>query len=100
MNKVQNWLNNKVKKINQGKNKNREALELLRNLGFPLPSVRRGLVVMNDISIKRLAEGNGISSVALYAALKTHRANGHGRGKAILADALGLEVEEMFAPVE
>ena len=44
----------RMNKIIQGENRNRAALEGLRELGFSLPKIRKALIDLNEINLKTL----------------------------------------------
>lgn len=76
----------------QGDNPNRQVLTVCRQAGFPEAHIRKALVDLNGINVKKLANGVGVTTV--YGALKGE--NAHQVARVILADALGLRVEELF----
>lgn len=70
------------------------ALEGLQALGFSLSDIRRALVVdLNHVNVGKLAEERAVSAVILYAAIK---GNAGPNPKKILAESIGLQMEEMF----
>lgn len=75
-------------------NRNRAAFLCLRELGFSLPAVRGGLIKMNGITVAHLAKDKDITAPSIYAAAYGIRQNMTGR--AILAEALGIDVKELF----
>ena len=90
---IQNIINNRLNKIIQGEsNRNRAAMNCLKELGYPLISIRKSLIDLNEIRIPSLA--NGVSAPCLYNTLNGTRHN--HQAKEILADSVGLEVKEMF----
>ena len=98
---IRTFLNNKLKKIKQAKNRNRAAVECLRELGFPLSAIRKSLVTINELKINDLAEEYKVSPVTIYEALKARKSNnGKSAGMQILAEALGVEVKEIYPPAE
>ena len=91
---IQHITDNKLYKIIQVKNnRNRAALRTLRRLGFSLPDVRRALIILNNVKVQELGNGE-VSSPTLYSTLKGARGNGPARN--ILAASLGLEVKDLF----
>lgn len=74
-------------------NRNRAALAALRNLGFPMPVIRRALLNLNGLKVKGLADGK-VSPATLSNTLKAVRAN--KTAQAIVAEALDLKVTEIF----
>lgn len=77
----------------QGDNPNRPVLTLCRHVGFSEENIRRALVDLNGINIRKLANGVGVTT--LYGAIKG--TNKHPGARILLADALGLRVEELFS---
>lgn len=78
--------------IVQADNPNRPVLTVCRHVGFPEANIRKALVDLNGINVKKLANGVGVTTV--YGALKGE--NAHQGARIVLADALGLQVEELF----
>ena len=76
----------------QHDNPNRPVLTLCRHVGFSEPNIRKALVELNGIKVRALANGVGVTT--LYGVIKGE--NTHAGARIILADALGLRVEELF----
>ena len=74
-------------------NRNRQALEGLRGLGYDPRAVRYALIRLNDVKIDDLA-GDSVGRVTLYAALNGKSENPEAR--TLLARSLGLKTEEFF----
>lgn len=88
----------KVKNILQGQsNRNRAVLHVCRELEFPLPSIRSALVKLNTIELQETA-GDVVSVATLSNALHGRRHKGPQAkvARKLLADSLGLNVEELF----
>ena len=97
MKNISKILNNTFGRFRQGKNgRNRTALNGLRELGYPMPRIRKALVDLNGINIRELSEGDGVSVPTLYNTLRGTRGNRQAREA--LAASLGLEKEELFPP--
>ncbi len=79
----------------QEDNPNRPVLTVCRHVGFDEANIRRALCDLNGINLRKLANGVGVTT--LYAVIRGE--SEHAGGRIILADALGLRVEELFAPV-
>jgi hypothetical protein len=73
-------------------NPNQALLALCRKLEYREPNIRKALVVVNEVDMQKLA--NGVAASTLYRALKGE--NAHQGARVILAEALGLRVEELF----
>lgn len=85
----------KLNKIIQGeKNRNRAALRCLKEIGFPLPNIRSGLIKMNNIKMLTLAHDHKVKSTTLYNTVKGLRPN--PEAQQISANALDLDVNELY----
>ncbi len=87
----------KLNKSFQGKTKNRNyaALYGLKNLGFPLPKIRKTLIVLNNIKYSEIA-GTETSVASI-----SNTINGNREGKTakiLIAEILGIEQNELFTP--
>jgi hypothetical protein len=83
---------NERKSLKKNGNRNRAALEALRELGYPENNVRKALFNLNGISVQTLAKG--VSAPTLYAALKGK--SDHDQALTVLAEAVGLNIEDLF----
>ncbi len=89
------FFRNKLSRILQGpKTRNHKAFSALCDIGFTPPQARRMLIAGNNIRVKRLARGAKVTAPTIYAAAYGKRHNPDGQ--AILSDALGIPVKELF----
>lgn len=84
--------------IQREKNRNRAALNCLKELGFSLPDIRSGLIKMNNIKILTLAQNHGVKTTTLYNTVKGLRPN--PEAQQISANALDLDVNELYPDSE
>lgn len=86
---------NRLSKILQEqKNRNHKAFNILCQIGFAPREARRMLIVGNNIRINRLAHGAPVTAPTIYAAAYGKRQNPDGQ--AILSSALDIPVKELF----
>ena len=87
----------KLNKSFQGKTKTRNyaALYGLKNLGFPLPKIRKTLVVLNNIKYSEIAgDKTSVASIS-----NTINGNREGKtAKILIAEKLGIEQNELWIP--
>ena len=88
----------KVHKIIQDRktrNKNKVAVECLREIGFSDVAIRGGLMKMNGITVPDLLKNNpGLKPPTLYGTLQGRRPN--IIAKQVTANALGLDIDEFY----
>lgn len=80
-------------KLKGFQNKNHAALECLRECGFFLPEIRKGLMVLNGITLGDLT-GNTISNAGASNTIKGLRRNPVVMSG--LAEKLGIDVGVLF----
>jgi hypothetical protein len=92
-----------LSKISQEKpSRNRTAVKILRALGYEPARIRKAMATLEDIQIHDLAEGRDLSASIVYATIAGKRTGQKRFGpltnqaKELLADALGLDVPELF----
>jgi len=98
MNPFKTFSLTKIKSILQGRTKrNRVILEVCLELEYPLPTIRKALVDLNAIELQETA-GDVVSIATLSNALHGRRNQGPQAlvARKLLADRLGLNVEELF----
>ena len=74
-------------------NKNRAALRALLALGYPLDRIRSALLALNGLRVHQL-DASDVSKTVVYAAVKGKTQ--HYKAMRVIAQALGLHVEELF----
>jgi len=93
MNRLRTLINTKVGNFLQGKtHPNRLALQILRDLGFAMPEIRKALIDLNAVKIRQL--NGAIPKHTFYAVIRGTRQN--PVAMEILAQTLNLKVEELF----
>jgi len=90
-------INNIIKsKFFQPRNNNRATLKYLKKLGYPIPHIRKALIVLNGVKLDDIAQGQSTpSSISKTLRLKTGR-NHRKKDKSLIASKLNLEIEELF----
>jgi len=94
-----NSIDNPLEKNLQGKNnRNRAALNVLSELGFSMPAIRKALLDLNQIKLKHLSFPKDLiidtSMPTICRTIKGHR--GNKTAQFIIAATLGLTISEVF----
>lgn len=85
----------KFRNIIQGKtSRNRALLQCLQELDLPPKKIQKIILDVNDIHIPSLANGD-VCQATLYGVINGQRTR-NKMAKKILADSVGLKVEEFF----
>jgi lambda repressor-like predicted transcriptional regulator len=85
----------KLKGFIQGEsNRNRAALNCLKEIGFSMKEIRHALIRLNGINISGLIDGQQLTPPTLYNTLDGKRQN--PQAQSIFSDALGLNIKELF----
>ena len=77
--------------------RNQIILNACRRYHYPLHSIRKALIILNDIDVSALAKQEEISPPRLYDAIKSDKHN--GRSKDIIAGILGVKTEDLYPEV-
>lgn len=80
--------------IQDNSNRNRIVLNILRELGFSEPDIRKALMDLNQIKLNEIADET-ISTPTVYNTIKGIRYN--NIAKELVAQKLNLEPAELFA---
>jgi len=90
-------------KLGQEKDfRNRATIKFLHALGYSYPQIRKALVVLENIQLSEMAEGQPLSVSTLYNTVKGRHTAQRKPGprvdlaKQLLAVELGLDVPELF----
>lgn len=73
-------------------NRNRTGLRALQEIGYSMPCIRKALLDLNNVRLKDLADG--VSIVTLSNVIRG--VNNNKRAKEMIAQALNLNVKELF----
>lgn len=86
------------KKQQNNKNRNKAAFDALCQIGFTCAEARRMLIAGNNLRVKRLAETAPVTAPTIFAAVYGKRNNADGQ--AVLAGALGMDIQDLFPEME
>jgi len=91
-------INNIIKNnIFQPKNKNRRTLKFLKKLNYPLPRIRKALIVLNGLKLDEIAQGQTTaSSLSKTIRKRSVQENHRKKDKLLISKKLGLEPQELF----
>jgi hypothetical protein len=83
--------------IFQSQNKNRRVLKLLKKLNYPLPRIRKALIILNGIKLADIAQDQTTaSSLSKTIRKKSIKTNHRKKDKKLISQKLGLNIEELF----
>jgi len=81
----------------QPQNKNRRVLRFLKKLNYPLPRIRKALIVLNNIKLADIAENKTtLSSLSKTIRKKSIKENHRKKDKFLISEKLGLNIKELF----